>query len=260
MIFFSKLATVLLLPPGCFFLGLLIIILIPLPRRLKPFLLMITILLYLLSIRPVSDFLLRPLENAYPPLSAEVKRDWPQAVVVLGGGTVQGSPEAGAGKDTLLPDAMKRAVYAFTLRERFSAPIVFSGGKVFEYDQETEAEVAGRLFEALGLPSHQFIAESKSRNTWENAEETLLLFIGKKEKLENVILVTSAYHVKRGVFCFERNGISVIPAPTDYKCDRGRKYDFFSFVPSMNYFRNSWLALHEYFGLLYYIVAYRTVG
>jgi len=259
MIFFSKLAAIFALPPGCIILVLLLLVVF-VPRKLKYFLGLVTLFLYLLSIRPVSDFLLRPLEDAYPVLPANVGGNWPQAIVVLGGGTIQNSPEAGRGKASLSSDAMKRAVYAFTLRERFSAPIVFSGGKVFGYEQESEAAAAGRLFEALGLPAHQFIAESKSRNTWENAEETLLLFLGKKEKLENVILVTSAYHVKRGVFCFRRNGMTVIPAPTDYKCDRGRKYDVLSFLPSMAYLKDSHLALHEYIGLLYYIVVYRTMG
>ena len=179
---------------------------------------------------------------------------WPQAIIVLGGGTIQNSPEAGAGRDTLTSDAIKRAVYAFTIRDIFPVPIIFSGGKVFEYDQEPEAVAAGHLYASLGLPSEQFIAETESRNTWENARETAKLGI------ERAILVTSAYHVKRGVYCFERNGISVIPAPTDYKCDRGRKYDVLSFLPSMAYLKNSNLALHEYIGLLYYIIAYRKQG
>jgi uncharacterized SAM-binding protein YcdF (DUF218 family) len=250
MIFFSKLVTVFLFPPGCIILGLLILLIL-VPRRKKIFVLLITVFLYLLSIRPISDFLLRPLEDAYPPLSAETGRDWPQAVVVLGGGTIQGSPEAGAGHDNLTSDAVKRSVYAFTLRNKFSVPIIFSGGKVFEYAQESEADAAGRLFDSLGLPSRRFIAEKTSRNTWENASETAKLGI------KRAILVTSAYHVKRGVYCFERNGIVVIPAPTDYKCQRGRKYDIFSFLPSIGYLNNSCLALHEYAGLLYYVIAYR---
>ena len=248
MIFISKLFTVLLLPPGCFLLVLLLFLLF-VPRRFKYFLGLIILCLYLMSIQPVSDFLLKPLEDAYPPLPAQTDRDWPQAIVVLGGGTVQGSPEAG--RDTLSSDAMKKAVYAFTLRDIFPVPIIFSGGKVFDYDQETEADVAGRLYESLGLPSERFIGEAESRNTWENAAETAKLGI------ERAILVTSAYHIKRGIFCFENNGIAVIPAPTDYKCARGRKYDFLSFMPSNGSLNNTWLALHEYIGLLYYIIAYK---
>ena len=254
MIFFSKLITVLLLPPGCFILGLLLLIFF-IPRRFKIFLGLLTAFFYLLSIHPVSDLLLKPLENAYPPLQVNKfcylpVDDLPQAVVILGGGTVQGSPEAGAGQDALSAEASKRAVYAFTLRDVFPVPFVFSGGKVFDNKQDPEAAAAGRLFDALGLPPARFIPETESRNTWENARETAKLDINQ------AILVTSAYHMKRSVFCFERNGVSVIPAPTDYKCDRGRGYDFFSFMPSMGSLRDSWLALHEYVGLGYYRVVY----
>jgi uncharacterized SAM-binding protein YcdF (DUF218 family) len=255
MIFFSKIITALLLPPGGFILLLLLLIFF-VPRKIKIIQGIVVICLYSLSIQPVSDFLLKPLEDAYPPLqavsliSADEKEFIPQAIVVLGSGTIQGSPEAGEGKDTLTSDAVKRAVYAFSLRKNFSVPFIFSGGKVFEYNQEPEAAAAGRLYDSLGLPAEKFIAESESRNTWENARETAKLGI------KRAILVTSAYHMKRSVYCFENNGISVIPAPTDYKCARGRKYDIFSFLPSMESLKMTNLVLHEYIGLLYYNIAY----
>ena len=250
MIFVSKLFTALLLPPGCF-IALLALFVIFIPRKFKIFLGLITLFLYFLSIQPVSNMLLRPLEDAYPPLPELIDNDWPQAIVVLGGGTIQRSPEAEAGYDTLSSDAMKRAVYAFTLRDKFSVPIVFSGGKVFEHEQEPEAYTAGALYKSLGLPLEHFISEDKSRNTWENASQTAKLGINK------AILVTSAYHMKRSVYCYENNGIYVVPAPTDYKIQRGRKYVFLDFLPSMGALQDTYYALHEYIGLLYYIIAYR---
>ena len=279
MIFISKLISVFLLPPG-FFIAVLLFLVFFVPRKFKCIIGITALLLYALSIQPVSDFLLKPLENAYPPLDMrrvdstpllaqtsdseqlpenadESQKENPlQAIVILGGGVIQGSPEAGIGRETLAADAEKRAVYAFTLKDKFSVPLVFSGGKVFDYNQEAEAVTAGRFFAALGLPQERFIAEDKSRNTWENARETAKLTLN-GAALERVILVTSAYHIKRSVYCFEQNGISVIPAPTNYKTDRGRKYDIFSFMPSMIWLENSHLALHEYIGLIYYIAAYR---
>jgi len=255
LIFVSKLFTYLLLPPGCIILALIVLIFFVKPK-IKIFLGMVVLFFYAISIQPVSDFLLKPLENAWPPLSENTDKDWPQAIIVLGGGSVQGSPEAGEGRDTLSSDALKRAVYAYTLCDTFAVPLIFTGGKVFDYDQEPEAAAAGRLFETLGIDSGRIILETESRNTWENARETAKLLI-EENAIERAILVTSAYHVKRGVYCFERNGISVIPAPTDYKCERGRKYDFLSFMPSMLFLQNTYLALHEYVGLLYYVIAYR---
>jgi uncharacterized SAM-binding protein YcdF (DUF218 family) len=250
MIFLSKVFTYLILPPGCF-IFILFLVFIFIPKKKKIFPLLSLLILYLLSIQPFSDLLLKPLENAYPPLSSEFKKDWPQAVVILGGGIIQASPEAGAGKDALTSDAMKRVVYAYSLRDTFKVPFIFSGGKTFEYGQEPEAFTASRLFVSLGLPFERLVLESRSRNTWENAKETAIY------GFEKIVLITSAYHVKRSVYCFNRQGISVIAAPTDYKCDRGRKYNFFSFMPTITSLNNSYLALHEYIGLLIYKVIYR---
>ena len=249
MIFFSKLITALFLPPGCIILFLLLIILF-IPRRYKILAGIVTVLMYLISIQPVADFLLYPLEDQYPPLAIDTPNKNVEAIVVLGGGTIIGSPEAGSGRDTLSSDAVKRAVYAFSLRDVFPVPYVFSGGKVFDYDQETEALAASRLFASMGLSHERLIMEGESRNTWENAEETVKL------GYNTVILVTSAYHMPRSVYCFKKNGISVIPAPTDYKIHRSFKHDFFSFMPSMYYMNAAYLALHEYLGLIYYYIIY----
>jgi len=253
MIVISKLFTIFILPPGCIIVGLILCIVF-LPRRYKLIPALITALLYCLSIQPVSDALLLPLEDSYPPL-ARVNGEAHnaiEAIVVLGGGNIQNSPDAGPGQDTLAVDALKRAVYAFSLKDDFPAVYVFSGGIVLDYGQEPEAVTAGRLFADLGLPAERLIPETRSRNTWQNAQETAKL------GYQQVLLVTSAYHMRRSVFCFERNGMTVIPAPTDYKCNRGRGYDFFSFMPAMGSLNLSWLALHEYVGLFCYRLIYRS--
>jgi uncharacterized SAM-binding protein YcdF (DUF218 family) len=251
MVILSKLFTIIVLPPGCIIVAL-ILISIFIPRKFKIPLALVTVLLYLLSIQPISDLLLTPLENVYPPLLKADSAFDPDAIVVLGGGTVQGSPEADIGQDMLGTDATKRAVYAFSLRDDYDTPYVLSGGKVFDYNQETEAKTAEHLFISLGLPKGRLILESKSRNTWENARETAEL------GYKRVILVTSAYHMPRSVFCFVRNGINVLPAPTDYKCDRGRSYNYLSFLPTMGNLHYSYNALHEYIGLLSYRIIYRN--
>ncbi|MDR2731300.1 MAG: YdcF family protein [Treponema sp.] len=253
MILAVKIITVLILPPGCIILSLIIMIFF-LPRKSKWVPAPLLVILYLLSIQPVSDLLLLPLENAYPPVTENeiVKNnelEGVQAIVVLGGGAVRGSPE-GQGHDILASDAFKRAVYGYTLSSTYKLPIIFSGGKVFDYEPEPEAEAAARLYQSLGLDEKKFTAESGSRNTWDNAKEIAGL------EIKKAVLVTSAYHMKRGVYCFERNCINVIPAPTDYKCTRGMKYNTLSFLPSISSLNGSYLALHEYIGLVFYKIAH----
>lgn len=267
MVFLSKICTVFLLPPGCFVLGLLLCALF-FPRRRRLLTMLAAALLYIFSIQPVQDLLLKPLEDFYPPLETRmltqaqtpIPAQTPvqtqavadaQALVILGGGTIQASPEAGEGRDMLSPGALKRTVYAFGLRDIFPGVYITAGGRVFDYGQETEADVTGRLLVSLGLPAQRILKESASRNTWQNAKNTAQLFGYTK-----IILVTSAFHMRRSVFCFENNGFSVIPAPTDYRCARNSRYDIFSFLPSPDALSATYTALHEYIGLLYYRLIY----
>jgi uncharacterized SAM-binding protein YcdF (DUF218 family) len=203
---------------------------------------------YLFSIEPVKDLLLRPLEDAYPPFDSG-GAEGSEALVVLGAGTVQASPEAGG--DALSGSALKRLVYAFSLRDSFSGPYIASGGRVFDYGQEAEADVAARLLVSLGLQDFRILKETESRNTWQNARNTARRF-----GYKTIILVTSAYHMRRSVFCFENNGFRVVPAPADYLCSRASRYDALSFLPSVDAFHGVYTALHEYAGLLYYRLAY----
>jgi uncharacterized SAM-binding protein YcdF (DUF218 family) len=211
---------------------------------------------YLLAIEPVQDLLLSPLEDRYPPLAVDARSkeqlDGVDALVILGGGTVQGSPEAGEGRDSLAPAALKRLVYGFSLKEIFTGDYVLAGGKVFDYGQEAEAQVAAELLRSLGLDPERIVTETESRNTWQNARN-----VAEDFGYHKIILVTSAYHIPRSVFCFEKNGIAVIPAPTDYYVNRNKQYDLFSFLPSMSAFWGTWIALHEYMGLLQYWLVYR---
>ena len=49
---------------------------------------------------------------------------------------------------------------------------------------------------------------------------------------------------------FEREGVYVIPYPTDYKTDKEIAVDAFSFTPSAEAVRTSAIAMKEYLGIL----------
>jgi len=55
----------------------------------------------------------------------------------------------------------------------------------------------------------------------------------------------------RSVLAFERQGISVMPAPTDYRAKRS-PYSWSDFMPDTSRLDTSRLALHEYIGIAYY--------
>jgi uncharacterized SAM-binding protein YcdF (DUF218 family) len=126
-----------------------------------------------------------------------------------------------------------------------------SAGNVFKTDDcEPEALVAKRMLLELGVNKEQIYLEDESGNTWENA-----LYIKKRYDPVKVLLVTSAFHMIRSMYCFEKNDIQCIPAPTDYKANSS-EYSYRSFFPSIGSFSGSYIALKEYIGLVYYKIRY----
>ncbi len=241
-----------LLPPGIIIIALAVsVILLFFKRNIaaKILLVLTVCCLYLMSIEPISDALMSPLENAYPPFSQSDTVPW-DAVVVLGGGITERSPEEGfAG--TLTGGSLKRTLYASRIAKSTNLPVVAAGGIVIKgKDAEPEAVVMARTLKESGLPEERLFLDTKSRNTFENAKYAKEAFA-----MRSVILVTSAYHMKRSMYCFEKNGIQATPAPTDYKTNRGT-YSAASFLPSSSNFSISCAAFHEYVGLLYYRIRY----
>jgi uncharacterized SAM-binding protein YcdF (DUF218 family) len=266
MFFLSKLITPFLLPPGLFITLACItaVILIIKKKKLPALLLFITaILLYLVSITPIQRAFLLPLENSHPPLTDAqgIRRPHgggvPSYIVVLGGGTVTASPEAG-GRSLLSASALRRTVYGYLLHKQTGLPVILCGGIVFKGEKkEAEARVAKRLLLRLGMDEADILTDSESRNTFENAQNILPLLAAGGEELVTppVILVTSAYHMKRSTAVFRSLGVPVIPAPTDYQSSRD-KLDFWSFLPNAGNMEGISIALREYIGLFYYRIRY----
>ncbi|GAB4369767.1 MAG: YdcF family protein [Spirochaetales bacterium] len=267
VVILSKLVSAFLLPPGVFvlFFGWLAWFLRPRRsgRGCFPFILAIVSGggLYLVSTELVADFLIQPLEDRYPPFPAEIAADGRagnpriDAIVVLGGGTVAHSPEMG--RDDLEGEALKRLLYALRIHRRFRSgpaapPLVFSGGRVFDVGQDAEAAIMSRYAAEWGVDPGSILLELDSRTTWQNARN-----VSSRFRVQSIVLVTSAYHMSRAVWCFEGQGIEVVPAPTDYKVNRGVPYDFESFLPTLRGFEYFRRALHEYLGLFLYRMVYR---
>ena len=67
----------------------------------------------------------------------------------------------------------------------------------------------------MGVPTRAMLLENNSRNTNDNALYTAVVL--NNRQIQRILLVTSAFHMRRAVPLFERQGFEVIPAPTDYQ-------------------------------------------
>ncbi len=208
----SQLVREFILPPG----GLLALVLTAFllrgkaPRIAKPLALAAVLLLYLLSTAPVA-YSLANLTYSDPPLNpASLKAFEPQAIVVLGGGRELTSPEY-QGMPTPTRSTLQRARYAAHLAKSTGLPVMATGGFGKLPSQSEAAALRVNLMEYGVSPRWM---ETQSRTTAENANfcQTIL----SAEKIERVLLVTSANHARRARRSFEKVGLQVLTAPTAY--------------------------------------------
>jgi len=211
-VFLSKILPPLIYPVGlaCIFL-VIALIFYRKPRLGRVAVLVSFLLLWLGGNRLVAYQLAKRLEWQYLPLK-EVPEV--EVMVVLGGGTLAANPPRLMAE---INGAGDRLIYAARLyREGKAQRLLLSGGGIEWYTPSSAnpaAEMA-ELLELLGVPEEAMILEDRSQNTLQNAQftKTILAQMG----VERVLLVTSAMHMPRSVRVFERQGLEVIPAPTDY--------------------------------------------
>lgn len=247
MLYIVKLIYYWLLPPGIIILLALVLGMLCRKQTKKCLLYLPALLLFLVSIRPVSNAIIQPLETAYSqPSTMELKKqDKIDAIVVLGGGSIGGVQDFD-GVGQVPGGSANRLLAGVRLHKAIKKPIILSGGTVFAHTG-CEADIEHRVLKACGIKEKYIFKEAKSRNTVENARFTHKLC--NEKGFKRVLLVTSAFHMPRSVEIFKREGMDVIPYPTDYRTDKETVYDIFAFVPSAYNMDNVTLALKEYLGI-----------
>ena len=115
----------------------------------------------------------------------------------------------------------------------------------------SEAPVLARWAERLGIARARIVVEGRSRNTAENARLTKQTLV-RLPRRAPLILVTSARHMPRAAGCFREAGVEVIPWPVDY---RRRALSWHALLPGIGDLEDSASAIHEYVGLLAYLIA-----
>lgn len=137
------------------------------------------------------------------------------AIVVLGGGIETTRP--GWRDSPNLRNAADRVWFAAQLYHAGRAPLVIlSGGRLDEGEAiGSEAASMARFIEDLGVPADALALEEASRNTWENALFTASLL--RERGIDDVLLVTSAMHMRRAAALFRAQGLHVVEAATDFE-------------------------------------------
>jgi uncharacterized SAM-binding protein YcdF (DUF218 family) len=128
-----------------------------------------------------------------------------------------------------------------------------SGSLTQTYSLEA-AELKQILLEAC-VPEGDIITEDKSRNTHENALFTKNV-LKQLPGVKKLLLVTSAFHMRRAAGCFKKAGINADLYPTDFY-SHDRHFSFPGFLLLRESCLGHWQTLfHEMLGY----VVYKAVG
>tara|TARA_B100000029_G_C17608928_1_gene968566 strand:- start:6650 stop:7369 length:720 start_codon:yes stop_codon:yes gene_type:complete len=187
------------------------------------------LILYLFSIIPLTQILVRPLQITDSP---ELETD---VIIILGGDPA-------------------RSLTGIRLFKKGVAPIIISAGGSGELLQEKQKE-SDRMTDFLvefGVPKDRVISESQSKNTRENAIFSKQIMDSLNVK--NIALVTSSLHMRRSKAVFKKLGYNT--ATFNSKLFRIPKkqtrFDPFTLMPKVENLSISTQAIYEYFALLLY--------
>ncbi|MCZ2845920.1 MAG: YdcF family protein [Candidatus Bathyarchaeota archaeon] len=199
---------------------------------------------------------LRPLEKKYQPLNDQnesVKLDDLKnpVIVILAGGMVDGSPASGSFGSEIGEITLARLYGGYKIYQQRNVDIWVSGGIALGSNSNSKIPIAQVMKEVLiswGVKPNEIILEEKSRTTLENAENILEIMKGKE--YQEIILITSALHMKRSLQSFQNEWLRIIPAPVNYIFEKSP--NIVNIFPNSISFNHNSRALHEWIGLIYY--------
>ena len=246
----SKLIPLLILPLG--FCLILLILKSKFKRKLKFSNLVPLIILTLFSLGVVADYLWRLVEHPWQRIHASQAPN-ADAIVVLSGGMRHQVPGESNINEWNDPDRFIAGIKLF--KSRKSSILIFTGGDT-PLNPLLENEGLTNKKEALllGIPRSSLIVTDNVKNTAEEAREISKLL---KNKFRNpkILLVTSAFHMKRAKKIFEREGLDVLPFPVDFKTKNINRIQFnnpYDYFPNASSLEKSSRALRELLGRLIY--------
>lgn len=256
-VYLSKFLPLLVYPAGAVTLLLILtLVFLKRPRARKVCIILALAILFIAGNPLPSAFLIRSLETAYPPFDGSKTAE---VIVLLGGGTESKSYPR---QTVEISGAGDRILYGAALLKAGLGNYLLTGGSYIDWQQNTDSSPAAEMASIamdLGIPAEKIIIQDRSVNTQEEAVEDAKIL--KEMGVDEVILVTSATHMRRAVGLFEAQGLNVIPAPTDYRYSDADWENLMTFnwarlytyiIPQSSNMSALETALKEYLGILVY--------
>lgn len=202
------------------------------------------LLLMALSLPFVAGLLIRSLEMTIP-TAANAS---PKAIVILSGDVERTADSTDELDHNVVLGQLtrERLDTGATIARNTRLPIMVSGGTIFPNEASLAGLMATRLAQDYGLEVRW--VESKSGDTWENAKYSADIL--KSVGIDQILLVTHAWHMRRGIIAFEHFGIKSVAAPTPL--NHVPRLRLNQELPSVKAWQSSYFALHEWIGIVDY--------
>lgn len=106
-----------------------------------------------------------------------------------------------------------------------------------------------------GIPFEDLMFEDQSLNTYENALFSKQFLDKKKYSSKRILLITSAYHMRRAKKCFDAVGLSVTPFSVDYftSCSKLWGVSLEDIIPSQGGLKKWEILIREWLSMFFFI-------
>jgi uncharacterized SAM-binding protein YcdF (DUF218 family) len=184
------------------------------------------------------------LNSLAPPLSVDAGPQ-PAAIVILSGDAIRVEDPNALEPGPLTLDRTRAGA---ALARRTGLPILVSGGELPDYHMTLAAMMTQSLHDDFRLDTRW--QESRSRDTWENAEFSAAIL--REAGIKRIYLVTHDWHMRRSLLAFRHFGLDSIPVSV--RPPFTPPLSWRRFVPGPVAWFNSYIAIHELVGLAYYTI------
>ena len=192
----------------------------------------------------LSSYLLRQVEAEIPDAGDLAAA---RAIVVLGGDVRVARDGDG---DALGPNSLERVLYAVAAYRQLHKPVAVSGGIISRAHRTVAALMKEMLETDFGVPVTW--TEDASRTTWENAAFTARIL--RSAGIGTVVVVARSPDLPRALWSFKTAGLEAFAWPVPRTAPAWD--EFVDFLPRPSALHNSFYALHEMLGSVYYRLCY----
>ena len=212
----------------------------------RRFFVFLAFLVLIVSSNPIiGNYLMKKLEYPYKPISINSINE-ADSVVVLSGMLHQVGDKNYNTYEFSDPDRFFGGLDL--IKKNKSNKIIFTAGQLPWTDNwQPEGFVLKDKAVSLGVPQSKILVTENVKNTYEESIAVTKLI----PKNSSLILVTSAFHMQRSKYLFEKQGFDIIPYPVDFKTSNA-KTSIMNFLPSVGSLNKVSLFIRENIGRIYY--------